>query len=171
MLLALSLLAAAYACEAVTTPPEAFQVAWVSPMGKQVGPHAELEVVRVSDLRAWIRSHGADQLRVAQALGLVGRKAKAKEPGYKVTLFDVKREWLCRPMADGEPGAVLSSVHACEEGDVGPASGARKGFTGCGYSMDTNSSTRGLEVFRLEWEAAAAWGFCVMPLDRFLEGA
>ena len=54
--------------------------------------------------------------------------------------------------------------------DPKPAHGAGHGFTGCGYSRDTGSGSRGLDVLRVRWEDAAREGFCVMPLDRFLEG-
>jgi hypothetical protein len=99
---------------------------------------------------------------------------KEKELGadvYKVTLFDVKKEWLCRPVEDRTEGEDLSGVPACEASQQRRSRPAKEGFTGCGYTLDTGASARGLDVFRIEWGAASAWGFCTLPLDRFLKGA
>lgn len=165
---------AAEACGELAAPPDSLQVAWVSNLPKRVKNRTWLEVVRLSDLRAWMAANevdsGADALRLLQGLGMVGRKASvAKEA--KITIFDVQSEWLCRPLLDGVPGAELAGVSTCEEPQQGRISGHGRGYTGCGYTLDTGASTRGLEVFRVTWETASAWGFCTMPLSRFLDGA
>ena len=131
-----------------------------------------MEVVRVSDLRAWIRTNGADTARVLQGLGMAPRNAARKaSKGWKVTVFDVRAEWMCRPLEGKPAGEDRAGVVSCSEKAAKPTMGHKKGFSGCGYTLDTGSSTRGLDVDRVTWEAAASYGFCVMPLDRFLGGA
>jgi len=166
----LASLSTADACEELTTPSERVQVAWVSNLPRRVKAGTWIEVTRVSELRTWIRDHEADTLRLLQGLGMTGRKA-ARAKDAKVTIFDVDRSWLCRPLAAGTPGAEVAGVATCDEPQQKAMSGSRKGYSGCGYTMDTNASTRGLDVYRITWEVASAWGFCVMPLDRFLDGA
>ncbi|MCK6506917.1 hypothetical protein L6R53_26695 [Myxococcota bacterium] len=164
--------ARASTCEEVAAVPDALQVAWVAPLGRRVGADASLEVVRVSDLRARAREVGGAD-RVLQVLGLLGRKPTEgqRERAWQVVVFDVRAEWLCRPVEEVEEGALLGGVPTCTGDEVGPARGHRKGWTGCGYSLDTGASTRGLDVFRVDWETASTNGFCLMPLQRFLDGA
>jgi hypothetical protein len=166
-------LAFGQSCAEPNALPESLQVAWVSRAGKGVGMNGWVEAVRVSDLRTWVREQGKDQVRVLKALGMVGARGgkwAAKRP-YKVTIFDVKREWLCRPLEDTEPGAIRKGVTVCEEKQQKPLWGHKKGWTGCGYIEDTQSKERSLDVVRLRWGDASSWGFCVLPLERFLEGA
>ena len=69
-------------------------------------------------------------------------------------------------------GEDVSDIAACPASEQEAADRMhRAGFTGCGYTLDTHASTRGLDVYRVPWSEASAWGFCVMPLTRFLEGA
>jgi len=167
-----TLITAAHACEPLADTPERFQVAWISPIARRLAAHGWMEVVRVTELRSWIRAHGSDPVRLLQGLGMVGRKpgARARKP-YKVTVFDVRRDWLCRPVSDREPGTDLSGVVVCDDPQQGGVARHRKGYTGCGYTLDTADSNRGLDVYRVQWDTASAWGFCVMPLDRFIGGA
>ena len=168
----LSTEAQAQACGAVASTPESTQVAWISRRSRRVPSRQVIEVVRVQDLRAWIRDNGADEARLVQGLGMAPRKGgfASKRP-YKVTIFDVRADWLCRPIQDGTPGADTLGVAVCEEKDGKALRHHTAGYTGCGYSLDTAASTRGLDVFRVRWSEASAWGFCVMPLDRFISGA
>ncbi|MBL8616682.1 MAG: hypothetical protein JNM72_13810 [Deltaproteobacteria bacterium] len=164
--------AAAQACQAVVDVPEGLQVAWVSPMGRRVRAGATIEVVRVQDLRKWVRDHGADSARLVQGMGMAprwgGRRAKKE---YKVVIFDVQADWMCRPMGDVEAGKDVGGVIACDGREGGRIAYHRSGYTGCGYSLDTGASTRGLDVFRVKWSDASTWGFCTMPLERFIKGA
>lgn len=162
----------AQACQAVSEVPDAFQVAWVSPAGARVGPNADLEVVRVADLRRWIRDEGTDIGRLLQGLGMAPRNPKRKAAqDWKVTVFDVQSSWMCRPL-DGRPaGQDELGVLTCDEKDARSLRRHRYGYSGCGYTMDTGASSRGLDVYRVTWATASAWGFCVMPLERFLGGA
>lgn len=164
----------AWGCETVESVPESLQVAWISPINDTARPQEYIEVVRVRDLRTWIRTNSADPVTVLQANGMLTRKAadEALDQEYKITIFDVQREWLCRPVMDVAPGTDINDVPACQESEQRPANRHhRPGFTGCGYTLHTGASVRGLDVFRIPWQEASAWGFCVMPLDRFLEGA
>ena len=166
-------LAHAQTCSEPKAMPDSLQVAWISPAAKGVRMNGWVEAVRVSELRAWLRDNGKDKVRMLKSLGMVGTRGgrwAAKRP-YKVTIFDVKREWLCRPIADTEPGTVRGAVTVCEEKQQKPLWGHKKGWTGCGYVEDTQSKERGLDVVRLRWGDASSWGFCVLPLERFLEGA
>jgi hypothetical protein len=154
----------------VAPVPDTLQVAWVSPVGARAGRHTPLEVVRVSDLRRLVEARGRDALHVLQALGLVGRHG-AVHGAWKVTVFDVKNTWLCRP-AEGEEGAPLGGVATCPSDWQQHGRGAKpRSFSGCGYLLDTGTNERSLDVFRVEWGDAVTWGFCVLPLDRFLQGA
>lgn len=159
----------AQACEAAADVPDAVQVAWVSPMNKKARGGTALEVVRVKDLRAWVRAQGADEARLLQGLGLAPRGGGAPvDWEWKITIFDVRAEWMCRPVEGAPGGEDMGGVPACEEPDAGRIRAHRHGYTGCGYTLDTAASTRGLDVYRISWESASSQGFCVMPLSRFL---
>jgi hypothetical protein len=143
-------------------------VAWVSQLARTVGAHTPIEVVRVTDLRKLVEAKNRDTTLVLQALGLAGKKAHGD---WKITVFDVKREWLCRP-AEEDPGSDLSGVPVCEADWQRKGIGAKaRSYSGCGYLLDTMTGGRTLDTFRVDWQAASTWGFCVMPLQRFLDGA
>ena len=165
----------AEACEETAAVPEALQVAWISPLTQTVKDQEWIEVVRVRDLRGWIRTHDIDDAnaeRVLQALGMLQRGESTVAGDYKITIFDVQRSWLCRPVTDLTPGTEINGVGACETSQQSSINRrVSSGFTGCGYSLDTHASVRGLDVYRIQWADASSWGFCVLPLDRFLMGA
>lgn len=157
-------------CAALTAVPEAVQVAWISPVNRQVGANTYLEVVRVADLRAFLKAEGPSSVRLLQGLGLANAKGKGRavKRSWKVTIFDVRSAWLCRPLAGGTADKVVEGVAVCPPSEQdGPA----RGFTGCGYTRDTATGGRGLDVYRVRWRDASSGGFCVLPLDRFLKGA
>jgi hypothetical protein len=160
-------------CGSPKSVPETLQVAWISPASKSVGMNGWVEAVRVADLRTWIRDHGKDKVRLLKGLGMVRAKGgkRAARKAYKITIFDVKREWLCRPLEDTAPGTINNGVTVCEERQQKGLWGHKKGYTGCGYIEDTLSQERSLDVVRIRWADASSWGFCVLPLDRFIEGA
>ncbi len=165
----LAALAAAQECQATGEVPEAFQVAWVSRVGATVGARTPLLVVRVADLRTTVEAQDRDATGVLQALGMVRKKGRADAADWKVTVFDVQRDWLCRPL---EAGGDIGGVSACPTDLLHRAPGIRpKAWTGCGYVRDTRSGERTVDVYRVEWRDAVAWGFCVLPLERFLKGA
>jgi len=150
---------------------ESMQVAWISRTGKQVWDNTYLEVVRTGELRTWLERNGRDTLRLLRGLGMVkGHKGeKDAKKGWKITVFDVRRNVLCRPIVDGIPGEDVGGIPICEESEHKAKWGYRQGFTGCGYIKDTQANVRGLDVYRVRWSDAASWGFCVLPLKRFLE--
>lgn len=157
-------------CEATAEVPDTLQVAWVSRLGARAGAHTALAVVRVADLRRLVEENERDATRVLRALGLLGKRRRARG-AWKVTVFDVKRDWLCRPVS-GLEDATIAGVAACSADLQRGASGVRaSAWSGCGYLLDTASGARTLDVLRVEWESAVAWGFCVLPLRRFLDGA
>jgi hypothetical protein len=146
-------------------------VVWLSKLEKSVRGGSWLEVVRLADLKSLIKERGREPLRLLQGLGMISRKETQLDDAYKAVVFDVKREWLCRPGDLLTEGGDQSGVKVCEGRQRRPIRHHRKGYTGCGYAMDTAASVRGPDVFRIQWQSASAWGFCTMPLDRFLSGA
>ncbi len=156
----------AAACPPLPAPPAHMQVAWVSPVRKRVRGGSTLSVVRVAELRTFDQAQGPDRVRALQALGIVGPRGKLRRR-YKVTLFDVSAQQLCRPVEHTLEGEDADGLPACPGGR---ASGIRRD-TGCGTSLDTALDGPGLQVYQLQWREAARNGFCVMPLERFLAGA
>ena len=157
-------------CAGVAELPATLQVAWVSRVERTVGARTALQVMRVADLRKLVDASERDPTRFLRALGLVGKKATARG-SWKITVFDVKREWLCRPV-EGPEDATIAGVAACPTQHQGRFSGTKaRSWSGCGYLLDAATGARTLDVFRIEWQDAVAWGFCVLPLRRFLEGA
>ncbi len=160
----------AQACEAPRAISDTVQVAWISPLRQTVGAKTMISVVRTADFRALVGAKDRDATAILRAVGMLGPKQKVGKD-YKITLFDVKAEWLCRPIP-GVEGEVVGGLRRCEEKHQDrDASTHPKAWTDCGYLVDVLSGKRTLDLYRLEWSAAATWGFCVMPLQRFLEGA
>lgn len=151
-------------CAALVAPPETLQVAWVSQAGERRGAQGWMNVVRSSELQTMVAARQRDPAAVLRSLGRLGPKTDARGL-WKVVLFDVRREWLCRPMA-GTSGTVVEGVPICEHpGQPGIRAKAR---TECGYLADDGA--RGLDTYRIRWERASSQGFCVLPFQRFLEG-
>jgi hypothetical protein len=65
-------------CAEPTSVPETLQVAWISPASKSVGMNGWVEAVRVADLRAWIRAHGKDKVRLLKGLGMVRSPTRSR---------------------------------------------------------------------------------------------
>ena len=81
-----------------------------------VGGKTDLEVVRVSDLRAWIRDEGTDVGRLLQGLGMAPRNpGRRVDQDWKITLFDVRSEWMCRPLEGSAGGEDASGILSCDE--------------------------------------------------------
>lgn len=160
------LLSVALADECAAPNPVAgsLQVAWISPVRSRTRAKKPLQVVRVGDLRAWVDDHEADQTRVLQGLGQVKRKPgwRAKRR-YKITLFDVNPGDLCRAIDDVPVGTDVAGVSACDELKT------VRGESSCGWTVDTVTDQRGLDTYRIPWREASVRGFCVFPLERFLE--
>ena len=172
MLLFVSI-AISVACEELNEIPSALQVAWISPVRKQVGVRQDIEVVRLHDLQLWINEQQPTAKEVLHQMGMLSKLSvrDIDSTEYKITIFDVEQEWLCRPIREQPEGLAVQGVSVCEAKKAKPASAyARYGFTGCGYTYNTQREQRGFDVYRIDWSEASTWGFCVLPLNRFLAG-
>lgn len=166
----LALAAQAQECKAVAEVPETLQVAWVSRIGARAGARTPLPVVRVADLRRLVEDEKRDPTQVLRALGLIGKRAQARGV-WKVTVFDVERESLCRPIF-GPEGVDVGGVATCPATLQRPGKGVKgRAYSGCGYLLDTETGARTLDTWKIEWRDAVSAGFCVLPLTRFLTGA
>ena len=155
-------------------PPETFQVAWISPVGKVAWSNESIEVVPMKDLRLWVHENKATTADLLAHLGMISQNNKSDFPAidYKITIFDVRRDTICRPLTEREGGVLEANVPICLENEQKPKSWThRHGFTGCGYATNTKTGKRSLDVYRIRWLDASSMGFCVFPMARFLEGA
>lgn len=149
----------------LTEPPEVLSVAWVSPLARRARGKAWLYVVPTAKLRAYGQQVDGAQGRVLQWLGM-RRTSKVPSRRYKVVIFDTTRGALCRPVEpDGPSGEPIQGVLPCDEDHRGP----HKRYEGCGLLTDRADGKPSIEVYRAQWNALAADGFCVLPLDRFLD--
>lgn len=148
--------------QALPVPAETLSVAWVSRLRRQAGARAWLSVVPTTELRAGI---GGDK-RLARMLQRLGLRRSDRDPRrrYKVVVFDVPRDMLCRPIADADFGEVIDGVGVCDDGRPDP----RRGTAGCGTTEDLGSDAPGLPLYRAQWSELARNGFCVLPAERFL---
>ena len=69
------------------------------------------------------------------------------------------------------PLPALNGLAVCTERAKPAKFYSRYGYTGCGYTKNTQSQLKGLDAYRISWQDASKWGFCVLPLSRFLLGA
>ncbi len=157
--------AAPPACDTLAPPPaDAMAVAWLSPIGRRATAHTWLTVVPASDLRAWIDRERADLVRTLRYLG-VQRHDRAPRRAWKVVVFDVPITALCRPVRDATPGMSEGGVTVCPD--------RHHGVDGrddtCGRLIDTVTEQPGITAFQIPWEDAAVQGFCVLPMERFLQ--
>lgn len=155
-------------CDSLAAPDrDRVSVAWVSPLGQRVGGGARVTVVPAAALRRWAAAEKADVTRLLQGLGL-RRSIRPPTRPWKVTVMEVDVADLCRPLPLPDDGnaAPVAGIAACERGDRGLS--ARE--DGCGYSTDLATGRRGLDLYTIRWDAAVRRGFCVLPVDRFLEG-
>ena len=147
------------------TPPDNVSVAWISPLGAQARGKQWLVVAPTAELRSWQKAHrSAGTGELLQALGLRKRAVDPKKP-WKIVIFDTTKQGLCRPMEGMEPPAVQTGVAVCEARLSTPASA-----DGCGRTVDHSTGKAGLQVYRSQWNALASGGFCVLPIERFLQG-
>lgn len=140
-------------------------VAWVSPAGRQVRRSTWLTVLPTAALRGWSSTSAPTVGTLLQHLGLRKRATTPKRP-WKITILEVEASALCRPVPDLDEGTELAGLPVCERGDRT----LRLKHEGCGYSTDLATQGRGADVFAVRWRDAASHGFCVLPLERFLQG-
>ena len=162
-------------CSSVSALPQAIQIAWVSPVEKQARSKEMIEVVHLQSLQQWMDSEEASAKQVLHHLGMLPKRSRRTiDPDeYKIVIFDVESASLCRSIDLGEE-VTTSSVEGlsiCSQRAKPAKWYSRYGYTGCGYTWDTQSQSKGLDVYRISWQDASQWGFCVLPLSRFLMGA
>ncbi len=175
------LLADANECAMVETLPDAVQVAWISPTTTTVRSSQMIEVVHLQALQQWIGEEEADAKSVLHHMGMLSKRSKKTiDPAdYKITIFDVETSSLCRPIVTTDTNnvsedleaVIVEGISVCEQSSRPAARYARYGYTGCGYTQNTQAQIRGIDVYRIPWSEASVWGFCVLPLSRFLLGA
>lgn len=167
-------------CSVVSSVPEALQVAWVSPVGDQARSKEMIEVVHLQSLQQWIETEQADAKQVLHHLGMLPKRSRRTidSNDYKIVIFDVETASLCRSInqtelvqTDPAVPSVIEGLSVCTERAKPATLYSRFGYTGCGYTWDTQSQSRGIDVYRTTWQDASKWGFCVLPLSRFLLGA
>jgi hypothetical protein len=143
--------------------PSSVAVAWVSPLGRHVSNGTWLRVVPSSDIRAFLAELPEDQadVRLLQWLGLRS-SSRPPQRRYKVVVFDMPRDRLCRPIPSGDE--LLAGVRPCDERH----SGAKGRYEGCGFLTDRATGTPSALYTGAEWRELSRDGFCVLPLERFL---
>lgn len=140
-------------------------VAWVSPLGVNAWQSTWIPVVQTAQLRGALDETGGDLARMLQILGL-RKKSKPPKRRYKVVIFEVSPEYLCRPIDGVEPDVEVDGQPAC----LPRLSKTKRNYKGCGFTTDRLDGARGLDVYRTQWRDAAQSGFCVLPADRFVQG-
>ena len=162
-------------CSVVSTLPEAIQIAWVSPVKEQARSKEMIEVVHLQALQQWMDAEEATAKQVLHHLGMLPKRSRRTiDPdAYKIVIFDVESTSLCRPISIDEQStvAIVDGLSVCSQRAKPSKWYSRYGYTGCGYTWDTQSQSKGLDVYRVSWQEASQWGFCVLPLSRFLLGA
>ena len=153
-------------CPTLDSIPKArLSVAWVSPLGVKAGPRRWIPVVQTAQLRDAISTDDADLARMLQLLGERRRSTRPKRR-YKVVVFEVAPEYLCRPLVDTEAGMVVDGQPSCP-----PRFGkTSRRYSGCGFTTDLSDDSRGLDLYRVQWRDVAQSGFCVLPAERFVQG-
>lgn len=157
-------------CDAkLQAPPEAAAVAWISPVRKRAHGGTWLQLNTTKDLVGWLSTH--PEATPGDLLRHVGLRKRTKDPKkkrYKITIFEVSRDQLCRPLDGLDQMTLVEGVFACP-GGLGRATGR---YEGCGVATDFNTDASGPAVYRGQWRDVARRGFCMLPLERFVaEGA
>ncbi|MEZ4241418.1 MAG: hypothetical protein R3F59_35760 [Myxococcota bacterium] len=151
----------------LTDPGAQLSVAWISPLGKRVRGKAWLYVVPTTELRAFAAGEGkGDVVRLLQWAG-VRRSARPPHRRFKVVVFDVSADQICRPVvADGASlrEGRLEGVAPCDEDHAGP----HRNYAGCGWVTDFATGAASVQTYRARWNDLAANGFCLLPLARFV---
>lgn len=161
LLFGVSALASEACPEPLAELPQTLSVAWVAPVGKKVGVGGWVDVYRTSDLRAW--AERSSEPTLGRLLQDLGRRRTNRDPRtpYVVTVFDVERATLCRPLSEDHLDRA-DAVAACDK------PGAESRRSPCGYTVNRVTDDPGLPTLRIRWRDAAARGFCVLPAPRFL---
>ena len=107
----LLLLKSVLACGQLSSVPGALQVAWVSPVRRQARYHQQVDVVRYTELQAYVSKNNPSTKQLLQHLGVKrkGIRRELQPERYKLVIFDVQSASMCRPMLDEEKGIVAGS--------------------------------------------------------------
>ena len=162
-------------CNDVSSLPEAIQIAWISPVQEQARAKEMIEVVRLQDLQQWMDTEQADAKQVLHHLGMLPKRSRRTiDPdAYKIVIFDVESDSLCRSIEQSDDSSIttINGLAVCTDRAKPAKFYSRYGYTGCGYTWNTQAQLQGLDAYRISWQEASKWGFCVLPLSRFLLGA
>ncbi len=148
----------------LTPPPGRVSVAWISTLGARTGANGWLTVVPTAALRQYTTSERPGVGRLLQHLG-ERRRSSDPRRRYKITIFDVDSDALCRPIAGADEQSVVGGLPACPESKAK----INAAYSGCGVLVDRGTGEDSLPVFKLTWAEAAFDGFCVLPVERFLD--
>lgn len=142
--------------------PDHLSVVWVAPRSRRVRSGSWLTVVPTLDVMDFAREEEPTVGRLLEHLGQ--RRSGRREPrrAYKVMVFDVAPDSLCRPI-DGLDARVVG-VDVCEF-----KTRHFKGTDGCGFTVDTGTRRVGPPAFRARWADLVKAGFCLLPAERFLQ--
>lgn len=152
-------------CDAdLPAPPDRVSVAWVSPLGARTGANGWLTVVPTASLRQYVASERPGVGRLLQHLG-ERRRSSDPRRRYKITIFDVKSSALCRPVDGADEQSVVGGLPVCPESKAK----INAAYEGCGVLVDRGTGKESLPVYKLTWADAAFEGFCVLPVERFLD--
>lgn len=153
------------ALAALPTPPDRLAVAWVSRWNR--APRGWLEVVPAAELGAWLARQ--DPPWTGRTLQWLGVRKKGTDPKrrWKVTVMDVERSQLCRPVAGVEPGTDVAGVLACP-GRLGKPG---RDTAGCGRSIDRKTTDDAAHRYAVRRSDAQTRGYCVVPLETYIERA
>lgn len=158
-------LAAWAGCEAdLSAPGDESAVAWISPLRRSVGAGGRVRVVPVAALR---KAAKKGKLTPGRVLQIVGERKKARDPrrAWKVTVFQASSGALCRPIEDQPETAFVAGLPVCSKRE----SKADKRTSGCGTTVDRAGRGQEITLYKASWRDLAPQGFCVFPLQRFLE--
>lgn len=146
--------------------PEAdarFAVAWVAPWRRH--PHGHVSVVPTVELRSWLDAQNPRWTgRTLQWLGVRRRNSDPRRR-FQVRILEVTRDELCRPMIGVEPGTDVNGVPACKPRLVGP----ERELDGCGRTRDRRTGEPGATRYVIDLSDARPRGYCVVPLQRYLD--
>lgn len=149
--------------DALPSPPDRLAVAWVGRWKQR--PTGWIRVVPARDLASWVaEQRPAWTGRTLQRLGLRKRNVDPKRR-FKVVIFDVSREDLCRPVVEVEAEMPIQGVPPCPSRLARPD----KVTTGCGHTLDHRTGGPGFTQYAIRSRTAHAKGSCTVPLERYLE--
>ena len=141
-------------------------VAWVSTAGDDVGSNSWIYVLPTRDLAQWAVKSKPTIGEFLYQLGL-RRRPKPTDTRYKVTIFEVSAEELCRPIDGADPSEIINGVYPCTNGRGRPT----RENSGCGTTPTRKNGEPSFDLYRVQWRDAAARGFCVLPAQRFVDEA